>query len=77
MSNDEKRMEEMQEQMESTMSQMKKDIDAMTKEFQSRANEAMNMSRDKIRERPLTAVGVAFGAGLVIGAILIKALDRD
>jgi len=69
-------MEEMQEQMEDTMSKMQIDLNNIMGELSGRANEIMDKGRDKIKEKPLTYVGVAFGVGLIAGAILIKALEK-
>ena len=74
---EEKKLETMQKQMEETVSNMKQEFDTRMKEMQLKADEVMGKGREAIRERPLTYVGLAFGVGLIIGAILVKALDKD
>jgi ElaB/YqjD/DUF883 family membrane-anchored ribosome-binding protein len=72
-----KDMETTQKQMEEMMGQMKVQLDAITREMQIKANEAMEKGREMVRERPLASVGIAFGVGLVVGAILFKAMEKD
>lgn len=73
---EEKRMETIQKQMEETMATMRKDLDTIMREVRARGEMAVDKSRETVRERPLTSVGVAFGAGLLVGIILIKAMER-
>jgi ElaB/YqjD/DUF883 family membrane-anchored ribosome-binding protein len=70
-------IETTQKQMEEMMGQMKAQLENISNELQVRTGEAMDKGREMVRERPLASVGIAFGVGLVVGAILIKALDRD
>jgi len=70
---EDKRMERMR-QMEEAMAEMRKSLDAITAELKMRVNETAEMGRERIREKPLMSVGLAFGVGLIFGAIMVKAL---
>jgi ElaB/YqjD/DUF883 family membrane-anchored ribosome-binding protein len=70
---EERKIETMQKQMEESMDHMKKEFDSM----RLKADEVMGKGREVVRERPLTFVGLAFGVGLIVGAILVKAFDKD
>jgi len=74
---EEKRIEMMKKEMEETMARMRQEFDNRMTEMRFDADKAMEKGREVVRERPLTFVGLAFGAGFVIGAILFKILDRD
>ncbi len=74
---DEKRLELMQKQMEESMARMKKEFDTKMDMVKIEAEKTMEKSREVVRERPLTFVGLAFGVGLLVGAVLVKALDKD
>ena len=74
----------MSEKEERKIEQLQKQIEDMKQQLQNRmvemrfdADKAMEKGREVVRERPLTYVGVAFGAGFIIGAILFKLLDKD
>ena len=73
----EKDIEATQKQMEEMMAQMKSQIEMISHEMQIRAGEAMDKGREMVREKPLASVGIAFGVGLVVGAILFKAMQKD
>jgi len=74
---EEKKIEMSQKQMEEAMMEMRKDMDMLMKEARVRAEQVMDRGRVAVRERPLTYVGLAFGVGLVVGAILLRSLEKD
>ncbi|MDD1776068.1 MAG: hypothetical protein LUP94_01785 [Candidatus Methanomethylicus sp.] len=74
---DEKKMETMQKQMEETMVKMKKEFDEKMDMLEVEAQKTLDKSRDVVREHPLTSLGIAFGVGLIVGAILLKSMDKD
>ena len=74
---EEKRIEVMQRQMEETMATTRRDLDMLMREMRTRGEATVAKSREAIEERPLTSVGVAFGIGLVIGVVLVKAMEHS
>ena len=74
---EEKKIEMMKKEMEENMARMKKEFDNKMALMRFDAEKAMEKGREVVRERPLTYVGVAFGVGFIIGAILFKLLDKD
>ena len=66
---DERRIEQLQKQIED----MKQQLNNKMVEMRFEADKTMEKGREVVRDRPLTAVGIAFGVGLIVGAILLKA----
>ena len=66
---EERKIEQLQKQIED----MKQQLENRMVEMRFDADKAMEKGREVVRDRPLTAVGIAFGVGLIVGAILLKA----
>jgi ElaB/YqjD/DUF883 family membrane-anchored ribosome-binding protein len=50
---------------EDTASGMKDDVEAWT-------NDNLDMARDHVRKQPLSAIGVALGIGVILGALFLR-----
>jgi len=66
---EERKIEQLQKQIED----MKQQLENRMVEMRFDADKAMEKGREVVRERPLTFIGIAFGVGLIVGAILVKA----
>lgn len=50
---------------EDTASGVRDDVEAWT-------NDNLDMARDRVREQPLSAIGVALGIGVILGALFLR-----
>lgn len=48
----------------------KEKLDETCEYLREHGQEAVEKSREQIKEKPLTAVGIAFGVGILLGALL-------
>ena len=73
----EKTVEAMQKQMMETLDQMQKDIANQARLMRLKVDESLDKGRGKVREKPLTYMGLALGIGVIAGAVLVMCLKRD
>jgi ElaB/YqjD/DUF883 family membrane-anchored ribosome-binding protein len=61
---------------ENTMDQAKRQLNDVLEDVSERAREYGRYADETVQQNPWTAVGVGFGAGLIIGALLMLAARR-
>src|SRR6266404_5248467 len=65
------------EQAEDTLQSAKRQVNDVLEGLGDRAREYGRYADDTVQHNPWTAVGVGFGAGIVMGALLMLAARRD
>ena len=68
---------DLQQETEETLKSAKQQLDEVLGTITERAREYGRYADETVQQNPWTAVGASFGAGVVIGALLMLAARRD
>ena len=65
------------EQTDETLQSAKQQLNEVLENLSDRAREYGRYADDAVQQNPWTAVGIGFGVGVVMGALLMMAARRD